>query len=164
VKSKKAEGTTFSINFGIGEQSVVNKSVISYANLPHLQDYSVNKTVLVVEDDLMNQITIKKFIANIYTPIVTGSSDDAMEILNKGNIDLILMDISINGTMNGLELTKDLKQSKEFSNIPVIVITAHAFEEDKQNAFKAGCDNFLAKPFTKESLLEMIKLYLNKPG
>ena len=69
------------------------------------------------------------------------------------------MDISINGSKNGLELTKELKGSKEYSAIPVIAVTAHAFETDKHNAFDAGCDNYLAKPFTKESLLNMIADY-----
>jgi CheY-like chemotaxis protein len=66
------------------------------------------------------------------------------------------MDISISGKKNGLELTKELKASKEFSHIPVIAVTAHAFEEDKQNALDAGCDSYLAKPFSKEALLNMI--------
>jgi len=61
-----------------------------------------------------------------------------------------------------LELTKVLKASKVFSRIPVIVVTAHAFIEDKQKSLSAGCDSYLAKPFTKESLLNMIKVSMNK--
>jgi CheY-like chemotaxis protein len=76
--------------------------------------------------------------------------------LNKNKVDIILMDISIWGKKNGLELTKELKASKEFSHIPVIAVTAHAFEEDKQNALRAGCEGYLAKPFSKEILLNMI--------
>ena len=59
------------------------------------------------------------------------------------------MDISIKGSKNGLELTKEFKSSKEFSQIPVIAITAHAFESDRHNAFEAGCDDYLSKPFYK---------------
>jgi CheY-like chemotaxis protein len=70
------------------------------------------------------------------------------------------MDISILGEKNGLELTKDLKSSKEYSHIPVIAITGAAFEVDRQNAIESGCDNFLAKPFSKLELLDMINLYL----
>jgi CheY-like chemotaxis protein len=116
-----------------------------------------------VEDDFINQTTVKRFIEKNYSSIFADSSDKAMMILKKEKIDLILMDISINGEMNGLELTKELKMSKELSHIPVIAITAHAFEEDKQNALDAGCAGFLAKPFTKESLLEIIKVFVNKP-
>jgi len=67
------------------------------------------------------------------------------------------MDITIKGGMNGLELTKELKASKDFSLIPIIAVTAHAFEEDRQNALAAGCDSYLSKPFTKQSLLNMIQ-------
>jgi CheY-like chemotaxis protein len=163
VESKKGEGTTFSINFGKGEQPLENKSEKGVAaNILRAPEELVNKTVLVVEDDLMNQITIKRFIEDNYIAIVTDSSDEAMEILNKGKVDLILMDISINGIKNGLELTKELKESKDFPHIPIIAVTAHAFVEDKQNALAAGCDSYLAKPFTKESLLNMIEDSVNK--
>ena len=118
--------------------------------------------VLIVEDDIINQTTIKRLIGNKYVTIITDSSDEALKILKKKKVDIILMDISIRGKKNGLELTKELKASKEYSHIPVIAITAHAFKEDKQNALAASCDNFLAKPFSKESLLDMITCYADK--
>ncbi|MDR3666812.1 MAG: PAS domain S-box protein [Ignavibacteriaceae bacterium] len=163
VESKKGVGTTFSINFGKGELIHENKSVKGASSkILHTTKDLQKKVVLVVEDDLMNQVTIKRFIENMYSIIVCDSSEDAMEIIKKGKVDLILMDISINGSRDGLELTKEIKASEEFSYIPIIAITAHAFIEDKQNALAAGCDDYLAKPFTKASLLNMIALYDNK--
>ena len=97
-----------------------------------------------------------------YNSMVADSAENAMKILKNNKVDIILMDISIIGTQNGLELTKDLKASKEFSHIPIIAITAHAFEKDKQNALEAGCDGYLAKPFTKELLQEMVAGYAHK--
>ena len=141
--------------------SKIPESVLR-VNIPPAPDESINGLVLLVEDDEINQLTIKRFLSGKYTIIMTDSSDEAIEILKKKNFDIILMDISIRGKKNGLELTKELKASKEFSNIPVIAITAHAFEKDKQNALEAGCDNFLAKPFSKVSLLEMMAGYLGK--
>ena len=94
---------------------------------------------------------------------LAANGTEVLKLLETLRPDIILMDISINGEMNGLELTKELKMSKELSHIPVIAITAHAFEEDKQNALDAGCAGFLAKPFTKESLLEIIKVFVYKP-
>ena len=163
VKSKKGKGTTFSINFGKGVQSVdeMHETDIK-VNIPPPKEGTVKYVVLLVEDDIMNQATIKRFLGIKYTTLMTNSSDEALEILHKNKVDLILMDISIMGHQNGLELTKDLKASKEFSNIPVIAITAHAFEKDKQNVLEAGCDSYLAKPFTKESLLEMVAGYAQK--
>jgi CheY-like chemotaxis protein len=110
----------------------------------------------------MNQVTIRRFIEKNYSVIVTPSSDEAMEIIKKGKVDIILMDISIKGKRNGLELTKELKTIKEFSHIPIIAVTAHVFKEDKENSLAAGCDSYLAKPFSKESLIDMINIFINK--
>jgi CheY-like chemotaxis protein len=163
VESKKGEGTTISINFGKEVQPVEKAAKTDIAvNVPAAPEIMGNKAVLIVEDDLINQTTIKRFIGNRYSTLVTDSSDDVLEKLNKNKVDIILMDISIKGKRNGLELTKELKASKEFSHIPIIAVTAHAFDEDKQNALEAGCDSYLAKPFTKEALLEMIAVYVHK--
>jgi PAS domain S-box-containing protein len=160
IESKKGKGSTFSINFGKEIKSIENKikTVHKSSYMTELQDW----VVLIVEDDEVNQRTIKRFIENKYDTIVTDSSDVALEILKKKNVDLILMDLSIYGSKNGLELTKELKTSKKYSHIPIIAITAHAFEEDKQNALAAGFDDFLAKPFTKQSLLDLIAGFHNK--
>jgi PAS domain S-box-containing protein len=163
VKSIKGKGTTFSINFGKAEHVLENRPDVGInAGIPAEPEKKRNKVVLLVEDDKMNQVTIKRFIVNFYTVLVSDSSDEALEILKKEKVDLILMDISIKGSRNGLELTKILKCSKEFSYIPVISITAHVFKEDKQNALDAGCNSYLAKPFTKQSLLDTIAIYLHK--
>jgi CheY-like chemotaxis protein len=131
-------------------------------NSSSTSDVPINMVALLVEDDNINQLTIKKFLENRYTTIVTDSSDEVLGILKKNKVDIILMDISIWGKMNGLELTKVLKATKEFSHIPVIAVTAHAFEDDKQNALEAGCDSYLAKPFSKESLLGMMSAFVDK--
>jgi hypothetical protein len=163
VASKKGKGTTFSINFGKEEKPLEIKiEVEQMADIIPAQDELRKKVVLLVEDDLLNQVTIKKFIEKNYVTLITDSSDEVLDIIKKDKVDIILMDISIRGSRNGLELTKALKAAKEFSHIPVIAITAHAFESDKQNALEAGCSGFLAKPFTKESLLILIKDFVNK--
>jgi CheY-like chemotaxis protein len=162
VKSKKGKGSIFSINFGNQNQSVNVEVENKETNtIPRVPEDANNMSILIVEDDLLNQTTIKRFIGNRYNTLCTDSSDKVIEILHKNKIDLILMDISIKGGKNGLELTKELKASKDFLHIPVIAVTAHAFESDKQNALEAGCDNYLAKPFTKESLLEIIGTFLS---
>jgi CheY-like chemotaxis protein len=160
VESKKGKGTIFSIHFGKGEQS--DKSIVKTETkiiIPVTKEITGIKMVLIVEDDLMNQVTIKKFIDRNYKTLLANSSDEAYKILNTNKVDIILMDISIKGDKNGLELTRELKKSIEFSDIPVIAITAHAFKDDEQNALSAGCDGYLSKPFTKASLLNMIALY-----
>jgi PAS domain S-box-containing protein len=155
--------TIFSLNFGKAVQSVHKMAeTVMRVNIPPAPEEHVNGLVLLVEDDEINQMTIQKFIGSKYNIVITDSSAEALEILKKKKVDIILMDISIRGKKNGLELTKKLKASKEFSHIPVIAVTVHAFEKDKQNALEAGCDSYLAKPFSKESLLVMMAGYSDK--
>ena len=111
---------------------------------------------------LINQTTIKRFIENKYHTLITDSSDEVIEILKNNKIDIILMDISIKGTKNGLELTKELKASKEYKHIPVIAVTAHAFDKDRQNSLDAGCDDYISKPFMAMELLDNIMRLIEK--
>ena len=116
--------------------------------------------MLIVEDDAINQMTIIRFIKDGYNTLSTDSSDDAIELLKNNKVDMILMDISIKGSKNGLELTKELKASKEYLHIPIIGVTAHAFESDRNNALEAGCDDYISKPFSKNLLLDTIAKFV----
>jgi len=163
VESEIGKGSVFSINFGREVQKDVDKVKTEITDkIYSLSEVVGNKAVLIVEDDIINQLTIKKFLENKYSVFVADSADSAMEKLKKESVDLILMDISIKGKKNGLELTKELKTSNKFSRIPIIIVTAHTFEIDKKNAFAAGCDSFLPKPFTKDMLLNMIAVFVTK--
>lgn len=157
VESEKDFGTTFTITFNYAKR--ITKTVAVAEKLTakvELKEQTQKQVVLIVEDDLINQITITNFLASKYKTLVIASSDEAVDVLKSNNVDLILMDISIRGSKNGLELTKELKLQNEFRHIPIIAITAHAFDKDRQNSLAAGCDEYLSKPFTKDELLTML--------
>ena len=132
------------------------------SNLPSTNKKTKNLVVLIVEADLVKQMTIKIFIENKFATIITGSSDNVIEILKAIKIDVILTDIAILGKMNGLELTTVLKRSSEFSHIPIIAVTAPACEIDKYKALRAGCNNYLEKPLSKKSLIDMIDVSIGQ--
>jgi len=69
--------------------------------------------------------------------------------------DLIIMDIQL-PKMNGLEVTRRLRQMPEFSHIPIIAITAHAMKGDEEKFIEAGCNAYLPKPVNTRGLPEMI--------
>lgn len=120
-------------------------------------------TLLVVEDDYDSQKFLQLFLRREFNVEVCDSSETFYAILEDHKIDIILMDISLRGTKNGLELTSELKADDEFKDIPVVVLTAHAFHKDKENAYKAGVDAFLTKPVQNDILLStLIKILKNK--
>lgn len=103
-------------------------------------------TLLIVEDDIENVKYLKLLLRNNFQIETCDNSEDCFSILNTKSIDIILMDITIHGAKDGLQLTKEIKQNPKFSHIPVIAITAHAYPKDKINAEDAGVDEFLTKP------------------
>jgi two-component system, cell cycle response regulator DivK len=92
---------------------------------------------------------------------VTGaeSAEAARQIVGETTPDLILMDIQLPG-MDGLEFTKELKADPDTSGIPVIALTAHAMPLHERAARAAGCEGFIAKPWTPEALSREIRAFL----
>ena len=71
------------------------------------------------------------------------------------------MDISLRGEKDGLQLTKELRSQEKYKNIPIVGLSAHAFQRDRDNAYQAGIDIFITKPaqgnFLLENLLTALK-------
>ncbi len=78
---------------------------------------------------------------------------------------MFLVDISLRGKKDGLQLVKELRESSEYFNAPIICISAHVFPRDRQNAFNAGVDEFLPRPIRNEDMLNsIIEVYKKKTG
>ncbi|MFA6233428.1 MAG: ATP-binding protein, partial [Bacteroidota bacterium] len=113
-------------------------------------------TLLLVEDDPLTIEFMRTMLGRMFTLHTAQSAVEAMDVLRMHHIDVILMDISLNGEKNGLELTSELKASQEWAHIPIIAATAHAFPEDRQRSLNAGCDEYISKPIHQELLVEII--------
>jgi two-component system cell cycle response regulator DivK len=121
----------------------------------------VKPKLLITEDDFENQKFLELFLKRYFEVDVCDSSDTFYNFIESKNYDIILMDISIRGSKNGLELTSELKSNPDYSSIPIVCYTAHAFNRDRVNALNAGCDAYLSKPSDIRtllgSLIEMLK-------
>ena len=116
-------------------------------------------TLLLVEDDIPTQEFMKMALGKKYKIFTAVSADEARSSLDANAIDLVLMDLSLKGDEDGLQLTRTLRQSERFKRLPIIALTAHAYERDRENVFKAGCDAYFSKPFNRKDLiLEIEKL------
>jgi CheY-like chemotaxis protein len=117
--------------------------------------------ILVAEDDFENQKLLQLVLKKEFDVEVCDSETSFYQQLNNSKIDIILVDISLRGGKNGLELTRELKSSSDFANIPVVCLTAHAFMKDKQRALDAGVDAFLTKPVENKLLLSTLTELVN---
>jgi CheY-like chemotaxis protein len=90
-----------------------------------------------------------------YEMIVAEDGQKGVEAALREKPDLILMDLSL-PVLTGWEATQQLKQSAQTQAIPIIALSAHALEGERDKALAAGCDEFESKPVDLERLLEKL--------
>ncbi|MBU0560311.1 MAG: response regulator [Bacteroidetes bacterium] len=112
--------------------------------------------LLVAEDDYENQKFLQIFLKRKFELEICDSSDTFYEKLNAHTFDIILMDISLRGKKDGLQITKELRARDEYKNLPIVGLSAHAFQRDKDNAYAAGVNEFLTKPVQNDVLMRTL--------
>ena len=123
-------------------------------------DYS-GKRILLVEDNELNMEIAQTILEDVGFIIDTANDGvtavEKMEQASAGQYDLILMDIQM-PIMNGYEAAKRIRKLKnpEIASVPIVAMTANAFEEDREKSYEAGMNGHLAKPVSVEKLMEMI--------
>lgn len=118
----------------------------------------VNKLhVLLVEDNAINQKVSKIMLEELGCEVdLAECGKKVFELMPNNNYDFILMDIGL-PDMNGLEITKIIRKQKiNQNNMPIIALTAHAYDTDKQACLSAGMDDVIVKPVLRERLEEII--------
>mgnify|MGYP002784411682 CR=1 FL=1 len=113
------------------------------------------KTVLIVEDDLINARVFSKILTKRGGLEVkhTEDVDEVMQIAQSGEADIILMDVSLSRSVyqgksvDGIKITQMLKNDPTTANLPIILVTAHAMEGDRENFMRqSGADGYISKP------------------
>ncbi|MFH1196864.1 MAG: response regulator [bacterium] len=120
--------------------------------------------ILIVEDDPATRLMLQHYLKKKYEVYSCDAEVPFYEKINSIHFNVILMDISLGGIKDGLQLTTEIKADPRFKHIPVICMTAHAFQEDEENAFNAGVDAYMKKPISMEKLNQLIVSFIeNKP-
>lgn len=114
------------------------------------------KRILIVEDNPTNmKLVIAALRPQGYQITQATDGEEALEMAAKDKPDLIIMDMRL-PKMSGWEATKKLREMPEFSDTPIIAVTAHAMKGDEEQALKAGCNAYLAKPINVRELRRVI--------
>ncbi len=113
------------------------------------------KTVLIVEDDLINARVFSKILTKRggFSVKHTENVDEVMSFAQKREVDVILMDVSLSHSVyqgkpvDGIKITQMLKADPATADLPVILVTAHAMQGDRENFLKqSGADGYISKP------------------
>jgi two-component system KDP operon response regulator KdpE len=122
-----------------------------------------NKTgtrILVVDDEpKLVRLVREVLTATGYAVLTTGSGDSAIKMVALEQPDLVLLDIILSGAVDGYEAARRIR---EFSDVPIIMLTAKARESDLLRGFDAGADDYLTKPFSSKELLARVRAVLKR--
>ena len=122
-----------------------------------------SKKVLLVDDSSTARLVTRMIFSQKSNYVLLSAVDgrDAVERARAEKPDLILMDVMM-PRMTGLEACRVLKQDKETSNIPVILLTTRGEESFVREGYESGCSDYLTKPVNDAELLDLLKAYLGE--
>lgn len=175
--SVEGEGTTFTITFPVDKDSYSEEEIqknpvmpVVSTELSEPMDESAletatekeeNKsekdyTVLVVEDNTELLTLMKNILSGHFNVKTAVNGEKAQRIIEKTALDVVVTDVMM-PVMNGIELTKWIKSNDDYSQLPVIMLTAKTSDEDRNEGYKVGADEYITKPFNLSELLIRIK-------
>lgn len=126
------------------------------------KEKEVLSSLLYIEDDSSNREIVSMFLKDSFLVDTASESSEALKKINRNSYAIILLDISLCKGLNGLELAREIKKIKNYKDVPIIAVTAYAFREDENRILKSGFTHYISKPFTKNSLLDVIKKALSE--
>jgi len=120
----------------------------------------MSKRILVVEDQEDNRRILRDLLTNAgYQLLEASDGEQGIAAAQAHRPGLILMDIQM-PILDGYEATRRIKANPEMSTIPIIVVTSYALSGDEDKARAAGCDAYIAKPYSPRQLLAKVNEYL----
>jgi DNA-binding response OmpR family regulator len=174
-ESEEGHGTTFTLSLPITKEAfrpeqideehkidfnIPKNAIIDFTpDIPNVNEEAFLKgtddeetyKVLIVEDNLELLMLMQHMLRSHYRVFIAPNGKDALDIIHQTDLDLIVSDVMM-PEMDGLELTKIIKEDDNYKHLPIILLTAKTQEEDQQEALRIGADEYLTKPFRLSDL------------
>ncbi len=124
----------------------------------------MKEKILLVEDNMVNMKLLQATLEpRGYTLVTAKDGEEALETAIREKPELIIMDIQL-PKISGIEVVKRLRQMPEFSNVPIIALTAYAMKGDEKRVIEAGFSLYLPKPVNTRELPKVISETLQNQG
>ena len=169
VQSQPGKGSTFSFSLVFEKQQILpleeqlqsnNEPVKASTKDLHKAVQRLKGKVLLVEDNKINQQVARELLEGYGLLVaIADNGAQALELAGSTDFDLILMDVQM-PVMDGLEATRQLRKIKSYQYIPIIAMTAHAMDGDREACLQAGMNDYLSKPIDPDVLLQMLSNWL----
>lgn len=165
VESEMGKGSCFFVRFSL-EVAPKQKSLDSNSNKLGTQKTLVGgrtPQILLVEDNIVNQKVVLAILTKRgFKVTIAGNGLEGVEALKKAAFDLVLMDVQM-PVMDGIEATQRIRQTHSDSQLPIIAMTAHAMNGDRERCLEAGMNDYVSKPVNPNSLVDAIMRFI-EPG
>ena len=113
-------------------------------------------TILIIENEVSNRLLIERVLSTRgYRCISASNGLEALNILDKEYVDLILTDLSM-PVLDGYRTTQLIRERPTMANVPIVAVTAYALNDENEAAMQIGCNEYLTKPFKPRQLLEVV--------
>ncbi|SDJ99303.1 response regulator [Natronincola ferrireducens] len=161
VESKEGQGSTFTfkVTLTFKEASSNNLTDRTIDDLAAASIDNQQLRILLVEDEKINQRLTKAFLVKKgFDVAIASNGKEALDLLKTQTFDCVLMDIQM-PEMDGFETTSHIRDKEKITgnHLPIIAMTANAFEEDRNKCFQVGMDAFVPKPIKPKDLFDAIE-------
>jgi CheY-like chemotaxis protein len=166
VESEMGKGSTFWFTVPVGRAG--KQALDSPALAPRCdwKGFGRGMRILVVEDHVVNQkIVLTLLKKEGYVPVLAGNGSEALLALERERFDLVFMDVQM-PEMDGLTATRIIRSREKLTGVrmPIIAMTAHAMNGDREECLAAGMDAYISKPIRRPDLLEAIATFVGYPA
>ena len=160
ASSTLGKGSTFSVDLQVKLAEIPDLETIPPQKVKYLAPAQPNYRIAIVDDRDTNRLALVKLLESVGFSTKTASNGkEAIELWQTWQPDLIWMDMRM-PIMDGYTATRQIKNSNSDRTPIIIAITASAFEEQREKILAAGCDDFVAKPFTEQVIFDKLSQHL----
>ncbi len=160
VESELGKGSTFECTVTFGEAK--NPPTVTLHEATHTIDELSGIKVLLAEDNEINRIIATELLEKLGCHVTCAN--DGLEVLEKiaeEHFDIILMDIQM-PNLDGLTASRHIRADRRHDTVPIIAVSAHAMQEDRQKSLEAGMQEHITKPFDPPKLYATIAQYVRE--
>lgn len=165
VESAPGKGSTFVTVIPVTPGTIEVREGSRQAALapPESVDENGRGLILLVEDNLINQKVVTSLLRKKgYTIDVANNGQQALESLASKSYRLVLMDVQM-PVLDGLEATRRIRADARIAHLPIVAMTAHAMNGDRERCLQAGMNAYIAKPVDHRHLLSVVEQYMDQP-
>lgn len=163
LESAPGQGSTFTLTLEYGLPQGKQPAAARPAPAPESPSRSLR--ILLAEDEAVNRLFTERLLRRLGHRVVSASDgQEALELLGRAPFDLVLMDIQM-PRLNGLEATRRIRSGQVTGaspTMPVVALTAYAMESDRVQGLEAGMDEYVAKPFDAQDLIQAMDRVMDR--